>query len=89
MDLEEALDRHRRLLEEGWTGRFTADEPRLSKMKASYESLGLEVRLETGIPDDNSECSACLTLPGYVDRYKTIYTRDGTGKASDDSKDLF
>ena len=75
MPTKQALERHRKLVEEGWIRRFTAEEPRLSEMKELYESLGLEVLLTSATPEDAQECSACVDIPEFEERYKTIYTR--------------
>ena len=75
MNSEEALERHKQLLEDGWVRRFTAEEPRLSEMAEFYESLGLEVRLEPGSPGESQECRSCYDLEEFDSRYKTIYTR--------------
>jgi hypothetical protein len=88
MDKEQRIARHRELLAQGWRRRFTADEPRLSEMKDLYLSLGLEVRIETGIPDEDENCSSCFEAEDFSDQYKTIYTR-GEEKADVESEDLF
>ena len=88
MDKEQGIARHRELVAQGWRRRFTVDEPRLSEMKDLYSSLGLEVRVETGIPDEDADCSSCFEAEGFSNQYKTIYTR-GEEKADAESKDLF
>jgi|GEM_PF-311751 len=88
MDKEQGIARHRELVAEGWRRRFTADEPRLSEMKNLYSSLGLEVRVETDIPDEDADCSSCFDAEGFSDKYKTIYTR-GEERAGRESEDLF
>ncbi len=85
---EEAVRRHRELAEEGWVRRFSADEPRLSEMKASYEALGYEVHLEPGMIGDRTQCAVCFDTEGFSERYKTIYTKKRpSSDISDD--DLF
>ncbi|MEW6352069.1 MAG: hypothetical protein AB1646_23710 [Thermodesulfobacteriota bacterium] len=79
-------ERHKALVADGWTRRFSVEEPRLSEVRRLYESLGLEVRIETGIPDQDQECRGCFTAQGFADRYKTIYTR-GREKAAKDLLD--
>jgi hypothetical protein len=79
MPTEQTLERHRKLIDEGWTRRFTAEEPRLSEMKELYESLGLEALITSALPEEGQECSGCFDMPEFEDRYKTIYTR---GKAN-------
>jgi len=87
---ENAIERHRRLIEDGWVRRFTAEEPRLSEMKQLYESLGLEVRIEDPTSDGDQECRSCLDVEAVTARYKTIFTR---GKEAEDegagADDLF
>jgi len=89
MDKESASARHQQLLEEGWVRRFTAEEPRLSEMKELYESMGVEVLIEPGMPEDDEQCRSCFGGEGFEDRYKTIYTK---GKGADGDRrdeDLF
>lgn len=88
-NVESSSERHKQLVEHGWEMRFTAEEPRLSEMKEFYESLGLEVLVETGVPDDGRKCRGCFDLEGLQDRYKTMYTRQGGKSARTDSDDLF
>jgi hypothetical protein len=85
MDREIAQERHRKLINEGWVRRFTADEPRLSEMKEFYESLGLEVLVEPGVTNENpEECQTCFEASDFEGRYKTLYTRgEETGGPSD------
>jgi hypothetical protein len=75
MNGEDALERHKNLIKDGWVRRFTADEPRLSEMKEFYESLGLEVRIESGILDESQECRSCFDVEGFETLYSTIYTK--------------
>ncbi len=79
---------HRDLIAQGWQRRFTIEEPRLTEMKESYEALGLEVRIETGIPDEAAECTDCFTVEGFAEKYKTIYTR-GKEQESAEAEDMF
>lgn len=89
MDRDEAMKRHRKLTEEGWIRRFTAEEPRLSEMKQFYESLGLEVLIESGMPDEGQECVGCFDVEGFEDRYKTIYTRGQEREERSGDEELF
>ncbi|HTY25392.1 MAG TPA: hypothetical protein VMC85_19835 [Desulfomonilaceae bacterium] len=89
MEREQALERHRKLTQEGWTRRFTAEEPRLSEMKDLYESLGLEVLVITGAPEEGRECSSCFDIREFQDKYKTIYTRGEANPEQDASAELF
>lgn len=88
MDKQSAQERHKRLVEQGWVRRFTADEPRLSEMKQFYESMGLEVLMETGTPEESQECRSCFDLEGFDERHKTIYTRGEFGQSAE-ADDLF
>lgn len=88
MDKQSAQERHKRLMDEGWVRRFTADEPRLSEMKQFYESMGLEVLLEAATPEESQECRSCFDVEGFGERYKTIYTRGELGQSAE-SDDLF
>jgi len=86
---ESASARHRQLLEEGWVRRFTAEEPRLSEMKELYESMGIEVLIEPGMPEDDEQCRSCLDAEGFERRYKTIYTRGTEATSKQPDADLF
>lgn len=88
MDRSQAIQRHKELTEQGWVRRFTAEEPRLSEMKEFYESLGMEVLLETGLPEEGQECTGCFEIEGFQDRLKTIYTRE-QGSAGGEGQELF
>jgi hypothetical protein len=58
-------------------------------MRQLYESMGLEVRIETGILDEGQECQACFSAEGFADRYKTIYTRGRDITDNRSPNDLF
>jgi len=71
--------REEELTAAGWEKRFLADEPRLSEMKETYESIGFDVLLEP-LPEkeelahcSESGCTACMDLD--PEKYRTIYTR--------------
>jgi hypothetical protein len=66
--------REEELRKEGWEKRFTIDEPRLSEMVEQYKELGFDVLLEP-VDLSSEECTTCLKIPGFTQRYKTIYTR--------------
>ena len=67
-------EREDELKKEGWEKQFTYDEPRLSEAVELYESLGLEVRLESANETVVAgDCGVCYE--GSIDKYKTIYTR--------------
>ena len=68
MDEEQAVARHKELIESGWFWRFTGEEPRLSELRESYESLGMEVLLEPGILGGDGDCRSCFTIEGYVEQ---------------------
>jgi hypothetical protein len=89
MNREEALQRHQKLVSDGWVRRFTTEEPRLSEMKEFYESIGLKVRMESGIPDESRECQSCFDVEGFETRYKTIYTKGEPTCEQTGSEDMF
>jgi hypothetical protein len=89
MDREDGLRRHRELEAEGWIRRFTAEDPRLTEMKDLYESMGLEVRVEAGIPEEDAQCQGCFDVEGFSDQYKTIYTRGESSEDGAEGDDLF
>ena len=66
------MSREEELKKEGWSKRFTMDEPRLSEAVAQYEEIGFEVLLDP-VDTSSEECTSCMTV--LSDRYKTIYTR--------------
>lgn len=86
---EEAVRRHRELTAAGWVRRFTADEPRLSEMKSSYEALGFEVLLEPGMIGDEAQCAVCFDTEGFSERYKTVYTKKPASSGGTEDDDLF
>lgn len=88
MNEEQATERHRWLSADGWTRRFTAEEPRLTEMAEYYRSLGLEVRVENGALGEDDECHECFDAEGFGERYKTIYTR-GQISEKGPEEDLF
>ena len=89
MNSEDALEQHKKLVEAGWVRRFTAEEPRLSEMAEFYRSIGLEVRVESGVPDESPECRSCFDVEGFEARYKTIYTKGEPTREQSESEDLF
>lgn len=89
MKSQEALERNKKLVTDGWVRRFTAEEPRLSEMKDFYESLGLEVRIESSIPDESQGCRSCFDVQGFETRYKTIYTRGEPSCEPGGSEEMF
>jgi hypothetical protein len=89
MNNDEIAERHKRLMEAGWIRRFIAEEPRLTEMKAMYESMGLEVRIESGAPGDTEECRTCFNVEGFERRYKTIYTRSAANPTGAEFDDLY
>ncbi len=72
--LRESEARAETLAAGGWMRRFVAEPDRCSEAKDLYESLGLEVHLESLAPEtafpECADChfAACLT-------YKVVYTR--------------
>ena len=73
-------NRDERLKKEGWERKSVADEPRLSEIVETYRSLGLEVRLDPVLSEDEAsedECGECqLCFEGQPKgKYMVIYTR--------------
>jgi hypothetical protein len=89
MKTQDPLELHRKLLDDGWTRRFTGEEPRLSEMREFYESLGFEVRVVPAILEESTACRTCFDLKGFETRYKTIYTRVKPQGSKHSSEDLF
>ncbi len=85
------------LIQEGWTRRFTASEPRLSESVELYRDAGFEVLLEP-LPGKN-ECDACgpkeseescqVCFEGAEDQYKIIFTRPKKDQNTDSEDPLF
>ncbi len=74
------------LKEAGWVQKFAACEPRLSEAIELYESIGLEVLLDSVTPGEiEGECKVCYEIA--PDGYKTIYTRPKKAKDLDDRLD--
>ncbi len=74
MSEEKGLTRDEKLAREGWTKKFTCDASRVEEFAETYESIGMEVRIESVSEDDpDMTCQACLA--GNREGYKTIYTR--------------
>jgi hypothetical protein len=76
------------LAKEGWERKSIADEPRLSELVEMYKSLGLEVRLEPVLTEeeaDEEECKECrICFEGQPkDKYMVIYTRKKADSKSD------
>jgi hypothetical protein len=86
---ENAAARHKKLVKQGWVRRFTAEEPRLSEMKELYESMGMKVAIEAGIPEDDEQCRGCFDAEGFENRYKTIYTRSTEKSVRTSDEELF
>jgi hypothetical protein len=89
MDEEQAAKRHKELIENGWIWRFTGEDPRMSELRESYESLGMEVILEPGVLGNEGECRSCFTVEGYADKCTTIYTRGDAKESGRSDDDLF
>lgn len=79
--LREDEARARALAEAGWTRRFIADPSRCEEARAVYESLGLEVHLESLAPEaPYPECADCQIAACMT--YRVIYTRPRTPTAT-------
>lgn len=74
LNKDKALERHKQLISQGWVRRFSVEEPRLSEMKEFYQSLGMEVLVESWVIEEG-ECRDCFDQPTFQSRYKTIYTK--------------
>lgn len=64
----------------GWSRRGILSEPRLSEMKALYDSLGFEVLLK-GLDEMKLEGECCVCFTEDPDRFKVLYTRPKTSSA--------
>ena len=81
--LPNGISRRDLFIQDGWTERFIANEPRLSEAVEMYKESGYEVLL-LPLPKDN-ECQTCLgdgekeacwiCFDGVEDQYKMIFTR--------------
>ncbi len=89
METETSVDREKKLVDQGWIRRFSAEEPRLSEMRELYESLGLEVLIMPGVTADEEKCAACFDVPDFQDRYYTLYTRGNDGSEHQGPDELF
>ena len=61
------------LEKEGWERKFTIEEHRVLEYAELYESLGLEIRIESVVPSEREECQVCYETE--CNKYRTIYTR--------------
>jgi hypothetical protein len=89
METETPLECDSKLIQEGWSRRFSAEEPRLSEMKQFYESLGLEVLLVPGVTPEEEACALCFNAPDFKERYYTIYTRSDDETENRRADELF
>ena len=63
----------------GWTRRFIADPDRCAEAKELYQSLGLEVHLESLAPEmPYPECAECQFAACKM--YQVIYTRPSSSR---------
>lgn len=88
--MPESSKREDELIEEGWTRRFVAKEPRLSEAVELYRSMGYELHLEPLPPvdcnsadEESEECRACFK--GFEEQYKIIYTRPKGVESEEDN----
>jgi len=85
------------LEQEGWTRRFTANEPRLSESVELYRETGFEVRLEPlpgkdacdvcSIEENDDSCRVCFE--GVENEYKIIFTKPKKDQKIRPEDDLF
>ena len=84
----ESPSREDELLQQGWTKRFLAGDPRLKEATEFYESIGLEVHLEPARAEDLA-CSEChprqpsTTIEGWY----VIYTCPKRATVDADTQD--
>jgi hypothetical protein len=72
--LQENQSRAEALATAGWTRRFIAEPARCDEARELYESLGLEVHLESLAPETPyPECADCQLAACMT--YQVIYTR--------------
>lgn len=91
---QEMTKRERELLEQGWERKSIADEPRLSELVETYQSLGFEVLLEpvpVATEKQEGSCGDCLICFDNErrDRYKVIFTRRARGFQRGEGRDGF
>lgn len=74
------MKREEELIKAGWERKFVSCEPRLSEMAELYESLGLEVLLESLPPKEEMDgsceekgCTVCFDADR--EKYRVIFTR--------------
>ena len=67
-----------KLISQGWEKKATYDDPRLTEMVDMYQEIGLEVHLEPFYAENEDGCTGCLQQ--FPDQFKTIYTRQKSGK---------
>ena len=89
MDKESARRRHHELTEAGWEWRFTGESGRITDLKATYESLGMEARVENGVLGEDDGCRSCFETEDAQDLFKTLYTRGQAKTAGRPDEDLF
>ena len=88
MDKQYLKSKHQELLSQGWLRRFSGEGPRLEEMKEFYRSLGFETLIVDGMVGDEGACTSCFDVPGFEERYKTLYTRGESAKSSSED-DMF
>jgi hypothetical protein len=65
--------RDEELARSGWTHRFTGGPPRLEEIQQLYEQLGMEVLLDSLLPEELPDgCDVCTLATNW---FKVIYTR--------------
>jgi hypothetical protein len=72
MELASAAEEE--LKKQGWTRMFTVELARVPEYVATYEEIGMEVRLETPAAVElDPHCAGCYEA--CSESFKTIYTR--------------
>ena len=78
-------DMESELLAKGWVRKNIIDEPRLAELKDTYESMGMEVRVEPVTPEILAqECDSCLiNTPA---KFFVLYVRESKDKRRRDDE---
>jgi hypothetical protein len=89
MGKESARRRHHELTQAGWVRRFTGEAGRISDLKTTYESLGMETTVENGVLGEEDGCRSCYEIEEAQDLYRTLYTRGQAKVVGRPDDDLF
>ena len=64
-----------------WERGFTVEESRVNEYVELYESIGYEVRVEPGTPNEAEECQECFKAD--FDNLRTIYIKRKENKGNE------